>query len=121
LLSLSKGGNMQTTYREKRLAKRSRVFFGGEILIDSDIPSVECHVKNISASGANIVVLSGNLLPSEFDLVIRKTGERQRAVVTWNCGRQIGIAFRRPSTPRKSLSPRALRQSLRFELAKACC
>lgn len=103
---------MQPIYREKRLTKRSRVFFGGEILIDHDLPSVECHVKNISAGGANIILLSGDLLPSQFDLVIRKTGERHHAVVTWNSGQQVGVAYRRTFTSREASSPRALRQML---------
>jgi|SRR5271168_4639170 len=110
-----KGGNMQS-HREKRLTKRSRVFFGGEILIDRDLPSVECHVKNISGGGANIILSSGDLLPSQFDLVIRKTGERHHAVVTWNCGRQIGVAYRRSYTSREASSPRGLRQMLRLEM-----
>jgi hypothetical protein len=103
---------MQPVYREKRRTKRSRVFFGGEILIDRDLPSIECQVKNISGSGANIILLSGDPLPSKFDLVIRKTGERHHAVVTWNRGQQIGVAYRHTLASREAWSPRALRQML---------
>jgi len=85
---------MQSGLKERRLAARRRVFYGGEIFIDSELPSVDCHVKNVSSGGAGIVIQSGEPLPSQFDLVIRKTDERRHAVVKWNCGRQFGIAYR---------------------------
>jgi len=109
---------MQPSFQEKRIAARSRVFFGGEILIDSEIPSVECHVKNVSHGGASIVVQSGEFLPNQFDLVIRKTNERHRAVVTWSRGRQLGMAYRSHSSAlRKWSSPSALRQMLNISHA----
>ena len=85
---------MHQGYREKRRTNRSRVFFGGEILTDRAHSPVECHVKNISDDGANIIVLGGGLIPAHFDLFIRKTNEVRHAVVTWNRGRQMGVAYR---------------------------
>jgi hypothetical protein len=109
---------MQTGFQEKRITSRSRVFFGGEILVDSELPPVECHVKNLSHGGASIVVQSGEFLPSQFDLFIRKTNERHRAVVTWSRGRQLGIAYRsHSSVTRKWSSPSALRQMVKFSQA----
>jgi len=93
------GGHMNQDFHERRSTPRSRVFFGGEILIDADLRPVECHVKNVSNGGAHVVVQSGDLLPDQFDLIIRKTNQRHRAVVTWNNGRQVGIAYR-PSSSR---------------------
>jgi hypothetical protein len=72
---------MQPTFAEKRLGSRARVFFGGEILVDPALPAVECHVKNVSRGGATIVVESGDFLPHQFDLVIRKTNERHHAAL----------------------------------------
>ena len=104
---------MLPNFREKRIAVRSRVFFGGEILIDSELPAVECHVKNISRGGASIVVQSGDLLPAQFDLFIRKTSARHAAVVKWSRGRRFGIAYRpRLSLVTKRPSPAELRQAL---------
>jgi PilZ domain len=106
---------MQTGFREKRITSRSRVFFGGEILVDSDLPPVECHVKNLSHGGASIVVQSGEFLPNQFDLFIRKTNERHQAVVTWSRGRQLGLAYRPHSSfARKWSSPSALRQMVKI-------
>ena len=81
-------------FHERRSTPRSRVFFGGEILIDSELPPVECHIKNVSDAGASLVVQSADPLPNQFNLFIRKTNERRRAVVTWNNGRQLGVAYR---------------------------
>ena len=63
-------------------------------MIDSELRPVECHVKNVSNGGATVVVQSGDLLPNQFDLIIRKTNQRHHAVVTWSNGRQLGIAYR---------------------------
>lgn len=99
--------------QERRSAARSRVFFGGEIFIDADLPSVECHVKNISGNGAGIVVQTSDVLPNQFDLVIRKTNDRHRVVVTWSRGRHLGLAYRPYSAINtKWSSPTALRQML---------
>lgn len=87
-------------FHDRRSTPRSRVFFGGEIHIDSELPPIECHVKNVSNAGASLFVQSGELLPNQFDLFIRKTNERRRAVVTWSNGRQVGVAYR-PDSPRE--------------------
>ncbi len=85
---------MNLDLNERRSTPRSRVFFGGEILIDSDLRPVECHVKNVSNAGANVVVQSGQLLPDRFDLIIRKTNQKHRVVVSWSNGRQLGVTYR---------------------------
>jgi hypothetical protein len=85
---------MLQDFQERRSTPRSRVFFGGEILIDSELLPVECHVKNVSDGGASLFVQSGDLLPNRFDLFIRKTNQRHRAVVTWNNGNRLGVAYR---------------------------
>ena len=95
--------------KEKRKTVRSRVFFGAEIAFDSELPPVECHVKNLSGEGARIVVLSGEPLPNQFYLTIRKTNERRHAVVAWSKARELGLAYRAPSE-RNWSSPSALRQ-----------
>jgi hypothetical protein len=84
---------MKPIFREKRRTPRSRVFLGGELVIDSQLPAVECHIKNISTQGASIVVQSESQLPDRFELVIRKTNQRHHAAVTRNNGRQLGIAY----------------------------
>src|SRR3954466_12568363 len=109
MMSGSRGNDMQSTLSEKRLDARSRVFFGGEILIDPELPALECHVKNVSRVGASIVVQNDDLLPDRFELFIRKTNERHHAVVTWSRGRRLGVAYQ-PYSPgaNRWASPSAL-------------
>jgi len=103
---------MEPTFREKRRSPRSRVFLGGELLIGSQFPTVECHVKNISHQGASIVVQSSAQLPDRFDLVIRKTNERHHAVVTRSNGQHLGIAYLSATNAnRKWSSPAELRKT----------
>lgn len=103
---------MQPSSRERRTTARSRVFFGGEVLVDAEPPAIECHVKNVSHGGASIVVPGGEFLPDQFDLVIRKTNERHSAVVTWRNGRQFGIAYRPGSSVTRKVRS-AMREPLR--------
>jgi PilZ domain len=104
--------DVESIFREKRRSPRSRVFLGGELLIGSQFPAVECHVKNISHEGASIVVQSSAQLPDRFDLVIRKTNERHHAVITRSNGRQFGIAYLSAANAnRKWSSPTNLRQA----------
>jgi hypothetical protein len=104
---------MIQNFHERRSAPRSRVFFGGEILIDSDLRPVECHVKNVSNGGANVVVPAGDFLPEQFDLIIRKTNQKHRAVVTWRSGRQFGVAYRPYSRNDEKWSLASMLQKMR--------
>ena len=102
---------MHHLLKEKRHSSRSRVFLGGEIIFDAQIPSVECHVKNISRDGANISVQSGELIPDRFELFVRKTGQRHHAVVKHSKGRQLGLAYvDAPNANRKWASVSELRK-----------
>jgi hypothetical protein len=85
---------MRANRTEQRRHARSRVFYGAEIVRDADLPPVSCHIKNVSRGGARIVVQSGDLLPSQFYIAIRKTDERRPAIIAWKCGRDYGVAFR---------------------------
>jgi PilZ domain len=103
---------MEPISRERRRSPRSRVFLGGDLLIGSQFPAVECHVRNISHEGASVVVQSDAQLPDRFDLVIRKTNERHRAVITRSNGRQLGLAYLSATNAnRKWASPAELRQT----------
>jgi hypothetical protein len=103
---------MISDFHERRSTPRSRVFFGGEILIDAELPPVECHIKNVSDAGASLFVQSSDPLPNQFDLFIRKTNERRRAVVTWNNGRQLGVAYRAESSGEEKWSLASMLQKM---------
>ena len=86
-----------SVFKEKRRSSRSRVFFGGDISLGAQLPTVECLIKNISFGGASVVVQSDELIPDRFDLLVRKTGERHYAVVKRSNGRQLGLAYVSPT------------------------
>ena len=90
------GGNMISGFSRKAVdASRSRVFFGGEILIDSELRSGRMpHQKCLRWQAPTSSCSPADPLPNQFDLFIRKTNERRRAVVTWSNGRQLGVAYR---------------------------
>jgi len=78
---------------ERRAVQRSRVFLGGEVLIGRDFHPIECLIKNISECGAYLDVANDRLLPNEFDLVVRKSRMRHRAIVAWRIGARVGLVF----------------------------
>jgi len=84
---------MKTDRTEKRRDARSRVFYGAEIVRDADLPPVSCHIKNVSRGGAHIIVQSGELLPSQFYIAIRKTNQRRHAAIVWKRDRDYGLIY----------------------------
>ena len=56
--------------------------------------SIPCSVRDYSAGGARLSVRDTiNLIPREFELLIKSTGETHRAQVRWQRGIEIGVAF----------------------------
>ena len=69
----------------KRILKAGRIEFGAG--------TVECVVRNISASGALVEVESCLGIPTEFDLLVMTDGLRQRSHVAWRKEKRLGLRF----------------------------
>jgi hypothetical protein len=52
--------------------------------------------------------VNDRLLPNEFDLVVRKSRMRHRAIVAWRVGARVGVVFRLA----KEISARTRNQTL---------
>ena len=76
---------------EKRAAPRQRVLKRGMIACDGS--SVDCTVRNLSATGARVDVESPLALPASFLLVIEADQFLRRARKVWCRESQLGIAF----------------------------
>ena len=54
----------------------------------------ECHVMDISKSGAKITVAASSQVPEKFELAFVETAtKRQACEVVWRRGKMIGIQF----------------------------
>jgi hypothetical protein len=79
---------------ERRATQRRRVLKGGSIEFDGR--TVECVLRNISATGAALQLDRWLCIPHEFKLNIRHVEIRQRRVncrVVWRKEALIGLVF----------------------------
>ena len=81
------------TMIDVRQDERVRSFLRARILFNNHNTTVECIVKNISASGAKIDVNNSISIPSEFDLDIPQKGKIYRAKMMWRDTVSIGVSF----------------------------
>jgi len=72
-------------YQRQNVMKAGTIVFGGS--------GIDCLVRNISDSGANLEVESQIGIPNSFDLVIDTEHSNHHCHVVWRKARQIGIAF----------------------------
>ncbi|MFC7697289.1 MULTISPECIES: PilZ domain-containing protein [Bradyrhizobium] len=76
---------------EKRIAVRRRVFKAGTIEFGGD--AIDCTVKNLSATGAALEVVTPLFIPDRFVLHIRSDGSKRQCGVVRRTGRRLGVAF----------------------------
>jgi hypothetical protein len=78
---------------EKRNASRSRVLKGGAISFRHLGTTIDCTVRNLSKTGACLMVTSPLGIPDEFDLVLDRDKETRRCRVAWRAADRIGVEF----------------------------
>jgi PilZ domain len=77
--------------QQDRTATRRRIFKAGQILFGSS--AVNCNVRDISATGARIVLTSPLWFPDSFVLAVPSDGVSRPCHIVWRKDGQIGIAF----------------------------
>ena len=81
------------TMAEIRRDERVRAFLRARILFNNNNSSIDCTVKNISASGAKIEISSVLSVPNEFDLEVPQKGRTYRAKLMWRDANFVGVQF----------------------------
>lgn len=82
--------------RERREEARLRVFLGGVIAFNGSRSTFECHVRNITSTGAFIALGSTATIPDEFDFAIPARGKSSRARLIWRTEAAAGLRFMDP-------------------------
>src|SRR5262249_42600394 len=81
-----------TAIIERRRSPRRRVLKAGKISFHRQWADIECVVRNLSDTGAGLVVAGiDSILPDEFDLTIQAS--RRICRVVWRSSSRIGICF----------------------------
>jgi PilZ domain len=77
---------------ERRASPRARRLKAGKILLNDGHSVFDCSVRNVSASGACLLVGNGFLLPGDFKLTL--DGDTRRCDVVWRRLDRMGVSFR---------------------------
>lgn len=96
---------------ENRIEVRERSFISAHIVYDSGNATVDCIIREISASGMRLEVNDSQSIPTEFDLHVPRRGSLYRVRVAWRDPVMIGVEITNndPKSPRPKTSPDAQR------------
>ena len=76
---------------ETRAAPRRRIFKAGTIEFSGG--GIDCTVKNISETGAQLGVISPLYIPDHFTLFIASDQFKRRCHIVWRRRNGLGVAF----------------------------
>lgn len=82
-----------TTADNKRVAARQRVMKAAKLISMDRSTMTDCSVKNVSATGAQIMVENQAVVPKEFYFLQMKDNQMCSAKVVWRRDKLIGIHF----------------------------
>jgi hypothetical protein len=76
--------------------------------------TLDCLIRNLSDSGAKLVVSTAVSLPECFDLFISNKSVTRRVRIAWRRGEEIGVCFEdAPRSESSSTDERALKWRIR--------
>lgn len=79
--------------QDQRGAHRSRTFLKADIDINGGLSALSCIIKDLSDTGARIVVSDGVVLPETFRLHLPKPDRWVSASIRWRRGEFVGVHF----------------------------
>jgi hypothetical protein len=88
---------------ERRASRRQKSFLRGIVYFDKRRTQMACMVRDLSDSGARIVLSQAIALPDMIELQIPQREEMVSARVQWRRADEIGLAFTKADA---SASPR---------------
>jgi hypothetical protein len=78
---------------EHRIAKRHKVLKSAKLIFDKNKAVFDCSVKDISATGAKLLVKSSFSIPDDVRFLLTQDNTIRDAKVVWRKGDQIGVHF----------------------------
>lgn len=83
-----------SNYKEMRRKPRRRAQGTAWILIDKQVPPIECTIADLSAQGTCVILQRDQGLPNHFILLLSENGTAwQNCRLVWRTGLKIGIEF----------------------------
>lgn len=78
---------------ERRMSARKRVLKTGRIIFNDKRSTIDCTIRNLTPSGALLVVKSLIGIPPHFDLSVDSDATHHKASVIWKRDNQLGVKF----------------------------
>lgn len=78
---------------ERRHSDRRRACLGGTLRLAAFLPELECRLRDVSLTGARLIVAEDVALPRLVDLTVPRHKLSRRARVVWRNGTHVGLAF----------------------------
>jgi hypothetical protein len=79
---------------ERRGDRRTRTLKSGRIMISAKAPKIDCTIRDLSATGARLLIPSSTFgIPREFELLIGDA-DRRSCRVAWRTESAIGVEFK---------------------------
>ena len=84
---------------DRRSAPRMRTLQGAQIADRQNGAAISCVVRNLSTTGACLLVVSHDRVPDSFDLVLNRDKSRYPCRVLWRTANQVGVEFQVTASP----------------------
>ena len=75
----------------QRIVPRRRILKAGSIECGGE--AIDCHVRNLSGTGAALEILSPLYIPDRFTLVVQTDQLKRPCHVIWRKEKRVGVAF----------------------------
>src|SRR3712207_9418999 len=80
-------------WAEKRNSERKRTLLQGRVVFNNRFSTIECTVKDLSATGAQIVFEHPTEIPRQVELEVPSRGLAVRCEVRWSKDKRHGLMF----------------------------
>ncbi|MFE1600957.1 PilZ domain-containing protein [Methylobacterium sp. ID0610] len=84
---------------ELRKEARLRTFLKGRIVYNNGNASMDCLIRDLSATGARLTLSQTAVLPEVFDLHIPAKDKLYRATLRWRRSDGVGVLFQEDRVP----------------------
>ena len=78
---------------DPRVAPRLKTLLAARINFNNGQSALDCLIRNLSDTGAKLIVSAAVTLPECFDLIIAQKSVTRRARIAWRRGEEIGVRF----------------------------
>ena len=92
---------------DPRVAPRLKTLLAARINFNNGQSTLDCLIRNLSDTGAKLIVSAAIALPDRFDLFIPQKSVTRRGRIVWRRGEEMGVRFDEDAPRSESRDPDA--------------